>query len=118
MDSNLGGGDHGYLGLVLTDAEYLAVPGVGAGNLFQGPVYPGPLTILPTATQLQAVQLRENHRADIKAYHQCQNVEKSLQSHLQLSIGSKYINAFIDNNTALLNVDIPGILQHLFLRYG
>ena len=34
VDSDLGGGNHGYLGLVLSDVEYLALPGVGAGNTF------------------------------------------------------------------------------------
>ena len=49
VDTELGGGDHGYLGLVLTNAEYLAVPGVN-GNQFLPPVYPGALVIQPNTT--------------------------------------------------------------------
>ena len=118
VESNLGGGDHGYLGLVLTDAEYLTVPGVGAGNAFIAPAYPGALNIPATATAIEAMEVKEQHRDSARHYRQCQNVEKSLQSHLQKTIDSKYIDAFIDDDTALLNADIPDILEHLFIRYG
>ena len=71
VESDLGGGDHGYLGLVLSDAEYLTVPGVGAGNVFIPPVYPGALTIPANATAIQAMGLKEQHRDDIQLYRQC-----------------------------------------------
>ena len=37
VDSNLGGGNHGYLGLVLTNAEYAAVPGITPRTTFVAP---------------------------------------------------------------------------------
>ena len=56
VDSPLGGGDHGCLGLVKIDAKYLTI--AGPGNAFVAPVYPGPLIIPPTATSVEAVVLR------------------------------------------------------------
>ena len=118
VDSDLGGGNHGYLGLVLSDVEYLALPGVGAGNTFQAPVYPAALVIPATSTAIRAMELKEAHRDAIRNYRQCQHVEKALLNHLQKSLESKYLDAFMDDDTALLNADIPDILAHLFLRYG
>lgn len=48
VESDLGGGDHGYLGLVLSATEYANIrPPPPA---FVPPAFPGPLTILPGAT--------------------------------------------------------------------
>ena len=44
VDSNLGGGDHGYLGLVLSNTEYLAIPTV-SNTAFVPPPYPGPFVL-------------------------------------------------------------------------
>ena len=118
VDSDLGGGNHGYLGLVLSDVEYLALPGVGAGNTFRAPAYPAALVIPATSTAIRAMELKEAHRDAIRNYRQCQHVEKALLNHLQKSLESKYLDAFMDDDTALLNADIPDILAHLFLRYG
>ena len=117
VDTELGGGDHGYLGLVLSNTEYLAVPGVN-GNMFLPPVYPGALVIRPTATAVEALQRRESHNEQIRLYRECQNVEKAILKHLQNSFQSQYLEAFVDEDTALLSSDIPTILSHLFTRYG
>ena len=68
VDSTLGGGDHGYLGLVLSDVEYLAIPTVN-GTPFVPPAYPGPLVIPPTANAMQAVQARESHQEQVRQCH-------------------------------------------------
>ena len=59
--SNLGGGNHGYLGLVLDNAEYNAIPGT---VLFVAPGYPPVLAIPATATPVEALQLcKDNQEA-------------------------------------------------------
>ena len=55
VESDLGGGDHGYLGLVLTDAEYQNV----SATTFQAPNFPAALQIDPNATAVEALQLKE-----------------------------------------------------------
>ena len=47
--SNLGGGTHGHLGLVLTTAQYAAI----ATTAFTRPGHPGPLAIPSAATVVQ-----------------------------------------------------------------
>ena len=58
VDTNLGGGDHRYLGLTLSDVEYArithTIPCIP-------PIFPGPLVINPAHTPMQQVQARETH---------------------------------------------------------
>ena len=69
VESDLGGGDHGYLGLVLTDAEYATV----TATPFVPLTYPVTLTI-PTGTdQVQALNLREIHKDAKNGYYECKN---------------------------------------------
>ena len=51
VETDLGGGNHGYLGLVLSDAEYANV---------LVPAYPAPLNIPANATQVQAFKRLSN----------------------------------------------------------
>ena len=55
IESDLGGGDHGFLGLVLTDEEYETVPGT---QPFEAPTYPSALTIPGNATPIEVMQIR------------------------------------------------------------
>ena len=48
VECDLGGGNHGYLGLVLSDQEYATV----SPTPFIAPAYPGQLTIPANATQV------------------------------------------------------------------
>ena len=64
MASNLGGGAHGHLGLVVTPAEYVLVSAVPYGR----PVHPGPL-VLPSGTgvtNLQREISRDQHKEDLR----------------------------------------------------
>ncbi len=115
VETDLGGGDHGYLGLVLTDAEYATVPGT---QPFVAPGYPAALTIPPTATAVEALQLREDHMEKKKNYLECKNIEKALQRHVQDALEDKYIEPIVDEYTNLITEDIPTVLKYLFTRYG
>ena len=116
VESDLGGGDHGYLFLTLSDTEYLLIPGITA--IAVPPTWPGTFTVEPAFTQLQALQAHEQHKEQIRVYCDCKNVEKALLNHLQRTLEPKYLEAFVDDSTALLTGDIPVIFEHLFSRYG
>ena len=51
VETELGGGDHGYLGLVLSDTDYANVPYTCP---FEAPTFPSALTIPATATAVQS----------------------------------------------------------------
>ena len=59
VETDLGGGDHGYLGLYLSDVEYANI--IPQPTRFEAPVWPGTLTIDPTATAVEAVHAKEAH---------------------------------------------------------
>ena len=87
VESDLGGGDHDYLGLVLTDAEYASI----SATPFVAPHYPAALTIPCGTDQVQALNRREQYKEAKRAYYECKNVEKALQRHVQDAIEDKYI---------------------------
>ena len=83
FDSDLGGRDHDYLGLVVNDVVYPgAVP-------FVAPGYPGALSIPTTATPTEAINLREVHCEGVSKDRECANVEKSLLQFLQKAVERK-----------------------------
>ena len=116
VECDLGGGDHGYLGLVLTGEEYATILPPPAP--FVAPAFPGSLTIPPNTTQVAALTLREQHKEDRRKYYECKNVEKALQRHIQDAIEDKYLKTMVNEDTQLIQADIPDVLAHLFETYG
>ena len=114
VESDLGGGDYGYLGLVLTDQEYASISLVP----FVPPQYPGELNIDPEANHIAALNLREAHQEARCRYYECKNMEKALQRHIQDAIEPKYLESLINEDTQLIHDDIPDVLNYLFETYG
>ena len=79
VETDLGGGNHGYLGLILTDQEYATIPNT---QPFAAPNYPPPLLIPTTSTQMQAIKLKEQHNEGKRLYLECKNIEKALLRHI------------------------------------
>ena len=75
VDTDLGGGDHGYLGLIITGVEYARITPTPTPTPFVAPNFPGPLVIAPTLTVLQQVQARETQEERLALYRECKNVE-------------------------------------------
>ena len=94
VESDLGGGNHGYLGLVLTEAEYAAIRPRPAA--FIPPNYPLALTIPGNATQVRAFALKEAHEEAKRKYYECKNVEKARQRHIQDAIEDKYLESMVN----------------------
>ena len=116
IELDLGGGDHGYLGLVLTDIEYTTV---GVATAFTAPVFLITPLVIPIGTdQVQALNLREQYKDAKRAYYECKNVEKALQRHIQDTIEDKYLESLVNEDTQLIQADIPDVLTYLNDTYG
>ena len=115
IECELGGGDHGYLGLVLDDADYASVPGTVP---FVPPGYPPVLVIPAGATAVEALQLQEDHHEAKRAYLECKNVEKALLRFIQDALEDRFIEGLLDEYTGLITMDIPDVLTYLFDTYG
>ena len=61
----MGGGNHGYLGLVLTDEEYASISHT---QPFVPQNYPPPLSIPANATAIRALELKEEYHEAKRLY--------------------------------------------------
>ena len=114
-ETDLGGGNYGYLGLVLNDTEYATIPYT---QPFILPSYLTPLVIPPISTPIQVLELKDAHQEQKRLYLECKNVEKALIRHIQNTIKDKYIKSLVDEYENLITSDIPMILDYLFYNYG
>ena len=115
VDTDLGGGDHGYLGLVLSEEEYARVT---PNNAFIAPEFPGPLVIPNNTNIVDAMNMKESHRRDTGLYRECKEVEKALLRHVTTAVESKYIDFLKNEDTDLIEEDLPTVLRYLFNNYG
>lgn len=74
IETDLGGGNHGHLGLVLTDEEYATMQNA---TPFIPPNYPPPLVIPANSSPIQALELKETRKEEKRLYLECKNVEKA-----------------------------------------
>ena len=61
--------------------------------------------------------MREQHQEQTRVYLECKNVEKALQWHIQDAIKDKYFDSLVDEDTQLIQEEIPVILAYLFNTY-
>ena len=130
----LGGGQYGYLALVLSDATYSALPNTVP---FIRPVHPGVFSVtVPsttgattrtatltsiTSTQVSNVTIANQkaiHDENLRLYHECQTVEKALRQQIIDSIHSDYLEALRNRETCMINNPISVIIAFLQQSYG
>ena len=102
--------------MVLTDNKYTTV---GVATDFAAPVFPFTPLVIPIGTdQVQALNLREQYKVAKRTYYECKNVEKALQRHIQYAIEDKYLESLVNEDTQLIQADIPDVLTYLNDTYG
>ena len=74
VESDMSVGDHDFLGLVLTELEYVRVSAAAFITLN----FPTALKVPATETSTEAVRLRYRHIESARLYCECKNVGKSL----------------------------------------
>ena len=89
VETNLGDGDYGYLGIVLTYAEYACV----SSTPFVAPNYPIELTVPPLATTMNTVHLQDWYVDRVYLYRECTHVEKALLRHVQSAVEEMYLES-------------------------
>ena len=73
---DLGGGNHGYLGLLLTDEEYTRIN--PTPDPFVIPNFPTAFVIGANLTAVKSVNAKETHTEATRIYRECKKVEKTL----------------------------------------
>ena len=85
--SNLCGGSHGHLGLVIPESEYTKI----TGTVHKKTEYPGELKIKDNTELHFAIILRELHNEKLQLFRATITVESILKSQIIASIDSIYL---------------------------
>ncbi len=115
VETALGSGTFGFLGLVLSDQEYALIISQVA---FQRPQNPGDLTLQQGVTQVQARNLEATHERCVKEYQTCKAMDRALKNQLIEAVGEAWLEPLRNTQTNTINHTIPEILAFLFVNYG
>ena len=113
----LGGGAHGYLGVILPAAEYAATP-INTPP-FVDPLFPGAAAVIPpnsTGPQISAIERQFNKM--LRQWTEYKNLTDSGKKFIQDGIDDMYLKGITDRNVSLANITIREILEFLFQNYG
>jgi hypothetical protein len=120
IDTHLGGGTLGHLGLIISDASYAMIsPTTDAGpTLWATPQAPGraPSNMDGTAAQISAA--RHIWEEDVQTYRTCTSVQQALKKQMISVFEPMYLNIFNDNMVVYANISARDMLDHLFETYG
>ena len=115
IPTTLGGGTHGYLGLILSPAAYATI----AATQFIAPIYPGQHPNVPAGTSAANTStIVRRHTEDLRQWREFKNVNTALKNQLLSALDDIYIRALKDRHVGYMNQSIRAILQHLFDNYG
>ena len=67
---------------------------------------------------VEAMNLREAHKRDMNLYRECREVERALLRHVTTAVEAKYIDSLKNDDTDLIEDDLPTVLEFLFSSYG
>ena len=114
VNSDLGGGEHGHLGLVLQPEEYARV----SNTPYVRPEHPGELNIPLGTPQHESHRLRAEHKEAFRIFRETTDVEKALRHQITAAIPREYLDALRNREANAITISIPDILDYLFLNYG
>ena len=113
--TELGGGNHGYLGLVLSPEKCNQI----TGHDFEPHPNPGPIPIFPdNPTQPQIAQINATHKDQLRLYREQQTIIKALKKQCSTAVPSKFTDELCDPYTGFNNSTIREMLDYLFNNFG
>ena len=115
IPTTLGGGHHGYLGLILSPAAYATI----SPTAFAEPAYPGQHPTIPAGTNAANTSaIIRRHTEDTRQWREFKNVSTALKNQLLSAVDDIYVRALRDRHVGYMNQTIRNILTHLFNNYG
>lgn len=115
VPSTLGGGQNGYIGMLVSAVAYASL---APGTPFTAPVHPGALPPLPNGTQYQITQLKSQHDESKRVYEEYILMQWALIAQVISVLEAKYLSALRNRVTGQLPSDIRAIFLYLFKVYG
>jgi hypothetical protein len=120
IDTHLGGGTLGHLGLIISDASYvmIAPPTADEPTFWVAPNAPGRA---PATTDGTAVQIGAAHHLweeDVQTYRTYTSVQQALKKQIISVFEPMYLDILNDNMVGYANISARDMLDHLFNTYG
>ena len=113
--TTLGGGQHGYLGLLLSQQQYNVI---APGTPFVRPAHPGPLVIPPFQLPHVTQEAQSRHAEGVRLYNECYNVEQALRKQIVAAIQDSFLASLKNRQTNTITVPLDQIIEYLFVNYG
>ena len=115
VPTTLGGGNHGYLGLILSPATYATI----SPTAFIEPTSPGQHPAIPDGTNAANTSaIIRRHTEDTQQWRELKNVSTALKNQLLSAVEDIYVRALRDHHVGYINQSIRNLLTHLFENYG
>jgi hypothetical protein len=114
VHSNLGGAQHGHLGLLMTAAQYALV----SDTPYERPEHPGVLHIPHNATRVASDALKHTYDENLRVFHEVRGVEQALIQQIVTAVEEQYIIAMKNRDTGQFTGDIRQIFTYLQNTYG
>jgi hypothetical protein len=115
VPSTLGGGHHGHLGLLLSEARYTALANTAP---FANPGNPGPFAPPAAGTGPQIEAAKEVWKELQQTFTLSQATEKALIAQVVEAIDPIYLRALLNRATGQYSSSIRTLILHLFTTYG
>ena len=115
IQSELGGGQHGLLGLAMRPATYRIL----IGQYFQRPVRPPQAAPVPTNTDADEIpRYIQLHAAQVDQWHQMVNAEYILKQKLLESLEEKFFKGQHQANKNYANLTLAVLIQKIHDDHG
>ena len=114
----LGGGTHGYMGAVLTAAEYTTATPINTPP-FVDPLFPGAVTVIsPNSTGPQIAAIECQFNKALQQWTEYKNLTDAGKKFIQDGIDNMYLRGITNRNVGLAHITIRDIISLLFQNYG
>ena len=115
VPTTLGGGNNGYLGMILTPAEYHHI---APDDPFNRPPNPGVLVPNPAGSDDQIASAEDMHRLTKKLYLETLLLKQTIKQKITEAVDTKYLAALRNPVTGKISPLVPPILDFLYDNYG
>jgi hypothetical protein len=120
IDTHLGSGTLGHLGLIISDASYTMIaPTTAAGpTLWTTPQAPRRVPANTDGTAAQISAALHIWEEDVQTYRTCTSVQQALKNQIISVFQPMYLDILNDNMVGYANISARDMLDHLFETYG
>jgi hypothetical protein len=120
IDTHLGGGTLGHLGIIIFDAAYAMISPTTneEPTLWVTPNSPGRAPAATDGTAAQISAARHLREEDVQTYRTCTSVQQALKKQIISVFEPMYLDILNDNMAGYANISARCMLDHLFETYG